>query len=270
MRIAIALLAAVGAYSQDQLSRGMNLYSAEKEAALGAQLARETRSKTKIVENDAVLGYVQQIGTRLIAQLPGEPPFPYTFAITAEFDSAPLEPQWLPGGYIFVPASLILAAQDEAEFAGVLAHAIIHVGARHATRLASREHLAQQASIPLVFVGGWTANAATMLPVGLLQVQRQFESEADLQAVKLLSSAGYEPSALVRYLDRVQKDPAQPSYSAFPLRGDRVAAIAGAIAALPDRTYTSSGDLSRIQAELRAMVPAERPAPSLRRAPPQQ
>jgi predicted Zn-dependent protease len=90
------------------------------------------------LDNAAALDFVKRLGARLAAQLP-EPRFDYTFAVTASDQSNVLhEPLSLPGGYIFVPTSLFLTVQDEAEFAGMLAHAMAHVANRDGTRAATR------------------------------------------------------------------------------------------------------------------------------------
>lgn len=137
-----------------QIATGANLYSREKESALGASLAQQIQQRATPLNNRAALAYVQRLGAKLAAQLP-EPRFNYTFAVTASDESNTLhEPLSFPGGYIFVPSSLLLAAQDESEFAGMLAHAMAHVAARHTTRLATRGATAQLATIPLINNGG--------------------------------------------------------------------------------------------------------------------
>jgi predicted Zn-dependent protease len=212
------------------VAQGPNLYSRQKEEALGAQLAQQVRRSAAPLDSSAALGYVQRLGDKLAAQLP-EPRFPFTFALTASDQSNVLhEPLSLPGGYIFVPASLFLAAQDEAEFAGMLAHAMAHVADRDGTRGASRGVLGQMSTIPLIFYGGWTGYgarqaSATAIPVAFVQFERQYEQDADLLAVKLTAAAGYDPQALVRYFTRVWPDDAKDSN----LRDARIAAMRTAI-----------------------------------------
>jgi predicted Zn-dependent protease len=85
------------------------------------------------------------------------------------------EPATLPGGYVFVPAGLFLAAQDEAEFAGMLAHAMGHIALRHGTRQATRGVLIKQRSIPLIFMGGWTTlcSSGLSIPAGPLSLAKR-------------------------------------------------------------------------------------------------
>jgi predicted Zn-dependent protease len=186
------------------------------------------------------------------------------------------EPIAVPGGRIFVPVELILAAKDEAELAGMLAHSMVHISERHYTRQATRTQLADIATIPLVFMGGWGGYGArqasgSLIPVGMLQFQRTLETEADAQAIQIVSAAGFDPAALVRYIVRVQT--ASPGttgavFAVLPPAGQRASLMETAIQALPQRTYPvwDPDALGRIQAEVRRVAPvAEKARPLLRR-----
>ncbi|MBI1899348.1 MAG: M48 family metalloprotease [Acidobacteria bacterium] len=149
LKFVVLLTAGAAAAQERPIGKGVNFYSREKEAALGAQLARETRERAKVIGNAVVQAYIEDIGRGLATQLPPDV-FPCTFAIVEGNANSTHEPLSLPGGYIFVPASLVLAARDEAEFAGMLAHAMAHVAERHGTRQATRGQILNQASIPLI------------------------------------------------------------------------------------------------------------------------
>ena len=179
---------------------GVNLYSREKEAAVGAQIALEIRRSATTVDNAAALAYVQQMGAKLAAQFP-EPRFPFTFAILAAGD-AQQEPVALPGGYVFVPASLFLTAQDDSEFAGMLAHAMAHVVARHGTRAASQNAIQLDSMVTIPANGA----PATAIPASFVNFSPVFEGEADILAVNTVSAAGYEAQGLIRYLNRQRAD----------------------------------------------------------------
>src|SRR4051794_1993768 len=99
----------------------------EREAALGAHLAKEIGDRTKPLDSEAALHFVERLGARLAAQFPGLPWAVKFGVVTGEQTSRTHEPVALPGGYVFVPAELLPAAESEAEFAGMLAHAIAHV-----------------------------------------------------------------------------------------------------------------------------------------------
>jgi predicted Zn-dependent protease len=189
------------------------------------------------------------LGARLAARLP-EPCVSYTFALTATDESNTLhEPLSLPGGYIFVHASLFLAAQDEAEIAGMLAHAMAHIGERHGTRAASRNQVSQIASnVPLIFYGGragyGTRQASTPIPVSFARLESTFVREADQMAVKLTSAAGYDPESLVRYMTRVW-----PDNPPDPERNARIGAVQIAIQQLaPSNQFD---EFLRIQKQIR-------------------
>ena len=111
---------------------GPNVYSLEKEQALGQRVAADVRSRAKPFGDAAVGSYVERIGSGLAAGLG----FNYQFEVIAAAQTT--EPFGVPGGHVFVPAQALLAAADEAEFAGMLAHAIGHVELRHGTRAATR------------------------------------------------------------------------------------------------------------------------------------
>src|SRR5258707_6777372 len=157
LRASLLLLFALTLSAQErQVGQGVSFYSVEKEAAIGASLARDVRQNTTAIERPVVLEYVQRIGGKLAAQLTS--PLSYTFSVIADDRGGPThEPLSLPGGYIFVSSRLILTARNEAEFAGMLAHAMAHVAERHATRQSTRGQVANGASIPLIFMGGWVS-----------------------------------------------------------------------------------------------------------------
>src|SRR5262245_15518267 len=247
---AIALLALpVMAQPEPQPAKGVNFYNLEKEIALGNGLASDFRSRNRIFENRVIQDYINRIGKRLAYEI-GGPPFTYTFALFDDASARYAEVAAFPGGFIFVPASLILAAQDEDELAGMLTHAIAHIASRHSTRLATREELLQVASAPLIYVGGWSGmvGAAAMVPLGMQQAVRKFELDADRQAARKMAAAGYDPAALERYVERA------------PLveegqRTQRLQAIREVIFDLPPRTYDPHQSLAPIQDEIRRIAP---------------
>jgi predicted Zn-dependent protease len=270
----LVVLAALTLKAQDQsVGRGVNFYSTEKETALGAELAKDFRQAHAALDNAAARDYIEAMGARLARSAPQPSPFTYHFELTSDSTGTFLEPAAFPGGFVFVPAGLILAAKDEAELAGTLAHAIAHIAARHGTRQATKAALAQQGTIPLIFASGSSGygtdqGQAALVPMGVLQFQRAMESEADRLAVGITSAAGYDPEGLARYIGRVQQDPAQsvpPATSALPSREQRLRAMNQAIQAAPARSYAASGDFARIQDEVRRALPPPPPKPTLQR-----
>ncbi len=122
----------------------------------------------------------------------------------------------LPGGFFYVDSGLILAADNEAELAGVMAHEIAHVAARHATKNMTRAQIWNLASVPLIFVGGPVAYAVAevaglAVPLGFLKFSRDAEREADLLGLEYDYASGYDPQAFVEFFEKlnIEKEEAE-------------------------------------------------------------
>jgi predicted Zn-dependent protease len=181
-----------------------NWYSVEKQVAMGRSFAQQVESQVKMVNDPVVTEYVNRIGQNLVRNSDAQVPF--TIKV---IDSDVVNAMALPGGFFYVNSGLILAADEEAEVAGVMAHEIAHVAACHAAREISRSNLMQLASIPLIFVGGGigyagyeAAGIAGMF--GILKFSRGFEAEADYLGIEYMYRAGYDPSAFVSFFEKVQ------------------------------------------------------------------
>lgn len=175
----------------------INAYSSEKEAALGMELAKDVQRRTHPLQSDVIQKYVADLGDSLRKSLP-DPTRTFTFSVITNPTGPLHEPLAIPGGHIFVPASLIREARNESEFAGMLAHAMAHILEYHGARLAMLRQISNSGSVPLVFVGAWTgpgSAGAVLIPAELLKYQRDLELEADRDAVRTMSSAGYDPRA---------------------------------------------------------------------------
>ncbi|HLX43305.1 MAG TPA: M48 family metalloprotease, partial [Bryobacteraceae bacterium] len=133
------------------VGKGLNWYSVEKEIALGKQLAQEVERQAKIIDDPVIAEYVNRVGQNLVRNSDAKVPFTIKVIDTEDVNAFAL-----PGGFFFVNSGLILKADSEAELAGVMSHEIAHVAARHGTRQATRGQVAQLATIPLIFMGGWT------------------------------------------------------------------------------------------------------------------
>jgi predicted Zn-dependent protease len=225
----------------------------DKEAALGRQMAEDVRRSTTLVEPQAIQDYVTQLGAKLAAQLPNSP-FGYTISVVdTDQTNALHQPLVLPGGYIFVPLSLLLAANKEAEFAGMLAQAM----GRRPLQIKNNG----AGMIPTVFVGGW--GDSLLIPAAAVDGWRLMQLQADTSAAVAMSRAGFDPAALVRYIERLQ--PPDRRYSAFPPRASRIAALEQTIRDLPPSANMQSGEFQRIQ-ELARPAPSKPRPPALRRS----
>ncbi len=232
------------------VGKGVNFYSLEKEIALGKSMAQEVEHDARIIDDPVISEYVNRLGQNLVRNSDAKVPF--TIKV---LDSDEVNAFALPGGFFFVNTGLILKADDEAELAGVMAHEIAHVAARHGTRQATRGEIINIASIPLLFMGGWTGyaiqEAASMaIPMGFLKFSRAFESEADLLGLEYMYKAGYDPTAFVDFFEKIQSlEKTKPSavsrvFSTHPPTDDRIKAaqhnIQEYLKAKPEYVVTTS------------------------------
>ncbi len=244
------------------VGRGINFYSLDKEIALGKEMAQEVERSAKIVDDPVIAEYVNRIGQNLVRNSDAKVPF--TIKV---LDSEDVNAFALPGGFFFVNTGLILKADNEAELAGVMAHEIAHVAARHGTRQATRGQIANFASIPLIFMGGWAGYAVRQaaglaLPMGFLKFSRGMESEADFLGLEYMYKAGYDPTAFVDFFEKIEtlekKKPGAVAkvFSTHPMTNDRVKAaqkeIQGVLAPQPQYVVDTS-EFERVKARLTAL-----------------
>jgi beta-barrel assembly-enhancing protease len=185
--------------------RGLgNWYSVEKQVAMGRGYAQQVEQQAKMVSDPVVTEYVNRIGQNIVRNSDAQVPF--TIKV---IDSDDINAMALPGGFFYVNSGLILAADEEAELAGVMAHEIAHVAACHAARENTRGNIMQMMSIPFIFMGGAIGYAGyeaagLALPMTFLKFSRGFEAEADYLGLQYMYKTGYDPQAFVSFFEKVQ------------------------------------------------------------------
>ncbi|MGA2591269.1 MAG: M48 family metallopeptidase [Bryobacteraceae bacterium] len=266
------------------VGKGVNFYSLEKEIAIGKQLAQEVERQAKIVDDPVIAEYVNRVGQNLVRNSDAKVPF--TIKV---LDSEEVNAFALPGGFFFVNSGLILKADSESELAGVMAHEIAHVAARHGTRNATRGQLAQIAMIPvMVMSGGWAGyaiyqGASLAIPMGFLAFSRANEREADFLGLQYMYKSGYDPTSFVDFFEKIQtmekRKPGTISkvFATHPMTDDRIQAsqkeIETILKAKPEYVVNTS-EFNDVKARLyslhnrKKVIGKDDPnKPTLRRAP---
>ena len=204
-------------------------YGYDTEIKMGKQYAMMVEGSAKMIQDPVIVEYVNRIGQNLVRNSDAKVPF--TIKV---IDSDDVNAFALPGGFFYVNSGLILAADNEAELAGVMAHEIAHVAARHATREMTRGQYANLATIPLIFVGSWgvyeaaSAALSLALPLTFMKFSRGFEAEADYLGLQYMYKAGYDPQAFIAFFEKIQslekKKPGTlaKAFSTHPQTPDRI------------------------------------------------
>jgi beta-barrel assembly-enhancing protease len=244
------------------VDKGLNWYSIEKEIALGKQLAQEVERQAKIIDDPIIAEYVNRVGQNLVRNSDAKVPFTIKVIDTEDVNAFAL-----PGGFFFVNSGLILKADSEAELAGVMAHEIAHVAARHGTKQATRGQVLQLSTIPLIFLGGWTGYGirqavSVLIPIGFLQFSKAFEGEADMLGLQYMYKTGYDPEAFVDFFEKIQslekKKPGTMAkvFSTHPPTEDRIVTaqknIQEYLKARPEYVVTTS-EFNDVKARLAMM-----------------
>src|ERR1700733_5825238 len=251
----------VNAIGNRSVGHGLNFYSLEHEIALGKQLSAEVEKQAKFINDPIVTEYVNRVGQNLVRNSDAQVPF--TIKV---IDSDVVNAFALPGGFFYVNSGLILHADEESELAGVMAHEIAHVCARHGTKQATKGEITQLAMIPaMIFIPySWAGYAIYQgmnfaIPLTFLKFSRGDEAEADFLGLQYMYKAGYDPNSFVSFFEKVQADEKkQPGtipkvFSTHPPTPDRIEAIQKEIATiLParDQYIVTTSEFDTVKARL--------------------
>jgi beta-barrel assembly-enhancing protease len=232
------------------VGKGMNWFSLEKEIAIGKAMAQQVEAQSRMVDDPVISEYVNRLGQNLVRNSDAKVPF--TIKV---IDADEVNAFALPGGFFFVNTGVIMEADEEAELAGVMAHEIAHVAARHGTRGQTRAEAMSIARLALIFVPGMGPYIAYQasgfaIPMSYLKFSQGFEREADYLGLQYMYKAGYDPQAFVTFFEKIQaKEKRKPGtfskmFGTHPPTPDRISATQKEIAAIlpgrPEHIVTTS------------------------------
>jgi predicted Zn-dependent protease len=233
--------------------------STEKEVRLGRELAAEVDRQAKFIDDPVVTEYINRVGQNIV--LHSDAKVAFTIKV---IDSDEVNAFALPGGFFYVNKGLILAADNEAELVGVMAHEIGHVAARHAVENQAKatfaEYLAMAGSI---FIGGIPGliyqNTAGLGLMGMfMRFSRSAEEEADKLGVQYMYAAGYDPNAMATMFEKLEaKNKKKPglisrAFASHPAPPDRRASALALAARFPEHEeyVISSSEFQRVKGRL--------------------
>ena len=245
-------------------SKGLgNWYSLEKQIAMGKQWSQEAETQMKLINDPVVTEYINRLGQNLVRNSDSAVPFTIKVVDTDDINAFAL-----PGGFFYVQSGLILAADEEAELAGVMAHEIAHVAACHIARQLSKQQLVGFATlVPAILLGGpigYGAYEAGGLAggLGIMKFNRNIEADADYLGVQYMYKAGYDPQAYVTFFEKIQamekKKPGTISkaFASHPQTPDRIEATQkeiGSILPAKAEYIVSTSEFDEVKARLAAL-----------------
>jgi Zn-dependent protease with chaperone function len=210
-------MSVTGLLAQTAVKLPKNRYTPQQDVELGRKAAAEVRQQYPVIEDKRISSYLGRLGDRLVSAAPPElkePVYEYSFT---PVNLKEINAFALPGGPMFVNRGMFDAAASEAEVVGVMAHELSHVLLRHGTANVSKAQnpwlqLGQVAgAVGGAVVGGAAGSAIAQgsqfgLGTLLLRYSRDFEKQADLLGVQIMARAGYNPRALARMFETIERE----------------------------------------------------------------
>jgi len=260
------------------IGSGVNFYSLDREMAMGKELATQVEQGSRLIHDREVEEYINRLTQNIVHNSDAKVPFVVKVIQNDEVNAFAL-----PGGFFYVNSGLILAADDESELAGVLAHEVAHVAARHATRGETKREIWNLASMPLVFVGGPVGFAVQQaaglaIPMSFMKFSRDAEREADLLGLEYDYASGYDPASFVSFFEKMKTiDKQKPNFlskafATHPMTADRIRRAQEAIQTLlpaKDEYIVDTSEFHEVKARLSLLVnngkQSELGKPTLRR-----
>ena len=244
-----------------------NMISLEKEIELGQQVAAEFEQTALLLDDPVVNEYIDRISQNIVKHSDAKVPFHVKVVDTDEVNAFAF-----PGGFFYVNKGLILAAENESELAGVIAHEISHVTARHATTRMSKGQYMQIAAIPAMVFGGYWTQMALQNGLGLginlelLGVTRDSEREADQLGIQYLWNTGYDPNGFVSFFEKLQaEEKDKPGrlagwFRTHPSTDNRIIAALDEQRYLPEKDsyIVNTSEFDRIKARVQAYDDAQK------------
>jgi len=233
--------------------------STEKEVRIGRELAAEVDRQAKFIDDPVITEYVNRVGQNIVIH--SDAKIPFTIKV---IDSDEVNAFALPGGFFYVNKGLLLVADNEAEVAGVMAHEIAHVAARHAVENQTKAGLLEYLAIGTsIFLGGipgmiFQNTAGLGLLGAFMKFSRGAEEEADKLGVQYMWAAGYDPGAMATMFEKLEaKNKKKPglisrAFASHPAPPDRRAASLALAARFPehDEYVISTSEFQRVKSRL--------------------
>ncbi|MBN2568021.1 MAG: M48 family metalloprotease, partial [Deltaproteobacteria bacterium] len=183
-------------------------FTIEDEKRLGKEFYDKLKDKDIFIDNQRVVNYINKLGKRLVEYAGDTPPFDFTFTVIKD---SGINAFATPGGYIYVYSGLVGITNNESQLAGVLAHEIAHVQARHIAKTIEKSQKIGIGTLAALlagaFLGGGGEATAAITSFSLatatslnLKYSREHEEEADRMGISCLLNAGYDGRGMYDFL----------------------------------------------------------------------